>query len=77
MRLNKHEFFKAATNCLQKAQKERPQKSIGDGPCQKKTRSILKAQVEHIEVFAKTENISCEEALNMTVAECNCLWKPD
>ena len=53
----------------------RPSLTLGDDPCAKTARNILKEQVECIELFAKEQNISNSDALDKLVAECRRKWK--
>ena len=49
----------------------RPMTRLGDSPCSKKSRTILKGGVEWIENFAKEQNITNEMALKLLSDECN------
>ena len=48
----------------------RPMSCLGDAPCLKKSRLILKEAVDWIESFAKEQNIDNEQALDMLKKEC-------
>ena len=51
-----------------------PSVTLGDAPCLKKTRSILKDVVTCVEQFAAEQKITKEDALQMVVDECNRTW---
>ena len=53
----------------------RPVSCLGDGPCSKKSRTILGDAVKFIEDFAYDQNVSKEDALELIYNECNRVWK--
>ena len=48
--------------------------TLGDSPCLKKTRLILKDVVDCIEQFAINQHVSRENVLNMVIEECHRVW---
>ena len=52
----------------------RPRITLGDDPCKKKLRVILKDIIKSIEEFASEQNISKEDGLKLIKDECNRLW---
>ena len=53
----------------------RPLSFLGDGPCPKKSKTILKDAVRFIEDFALDQKLTREEALKVITKECNRVWK--
>ena len=64
----------ACTTDDEKPKRGRPSVTLGDQPCKKKERTLLRGMVEAVERFAQEQNISKEEALQMTVDECHRIW---
>ena len=54
--------------------KGRPSLVLGDEPCKKLHRSMMRDMVLAIEEFAAKHKLTKEEALQMTVDECNRTW---
>ena len=48
--------------------------TLGNNPCLKTQYALMKEMVAAVEKFALEQNISREEALEMTVSECHRTW---
>ena len=58
-----------------KRKQGRPSAVLGDDPCRKLCRSMMKEMVDALEEFATKHHLSKEDALQMTVDECNHVWR--
>lgn len=61
-------------NTQSRKNRGRPSAVLGESPCRKTSRSILKEAVCFIEKFASDQSISKEEALNLVSQECRKEW---